>query len=217
LTVDKTAPGTFDIRIDLLSLPLVFGTTAATVPHAVPYLVADPAKVARWGSAIGDAGFRIGVVWQGSTGPMRDDARSLPPELLASLGRIPGIRLIGLQGITGLDVLARLPEGTTIERLGPEIENNPDGITEVAAAMQGLHLLISSDTMAAHLAGALARPVWVGVKRDADWRWLRGRNDSPWYPTMRLFRQQRDGDWITVAAAMASELQNLKEKHTRFE
>jgi ADP-heptose:LPS heptosyltransferase len=94
----------------------------------------------------------------------------------------------------------------TIERLGDRIEANPDGIAEIAAVMQNLDLVITSDTMTAHLAGALGKPVWLALAKDADWRWLRCRPDSPWYPTMRLFRQTVRGDWTLVISALTSAL-----------
>ncbi len=206
-TDDLRAPGTFDLRTDLLSLPLMLGTRLETIPQRIPYVSADAAKVAAWAEVLGRDGFRIGLAWQGSMGPMRDDTRSIPPALFSALAEKPGVRLISLQGINGLEPLAGLPQDLTIERLGTKIESNPDGIAEIAAAMENLDLIITSDTMIAHLAGALGRPVWVGLKRDADWRWLRNRTDSPWYPTMRLFRQERAGDWPAVISAMAARLQ----------
>jgi hypothetical protein len=207
---DWHTPGTFDLRVDLLSLPFMLRTRLDSIPQGIPYVNANAAKVADWAHVLGREGFRIGLAWQGSTGPMRDDARSIPPALFKALAEMPGVRLISLQGVNGLEPLASLPDGMVIERLGPKIESNPDGIAEVAAVMENLDLVIASDTMVAHLAGALGRPVWVGLKRDADWRWLRNRADSPWYPTMRLFRQERAGDWPAVVAAMAVRLQEEK-------
>ncbi len=210
---DLRAPGTFDFRIDLLSLPLMLGTRSETIPQRMPYIAADAVRIAAWAETIGNGGFRIGLAWQGSTGPMRDDTRSIPPALFKALAEKPDVRLISLQGINGLEALAGLPQDLIVERLGPTIESNPDGIAEIAAVMENLDLNITSDTLIAHLAGALGRPVWVGLKRDADWRWLRNRTDTPWYPTMRLFRQGRAGDWPAVVAAMAARLDEETKRH----
>jgi tetratricopeptide (TPR) repeat protein len=199
---DLTAPGDYDLRSDLMSLPRFFRTSLATIPNEVPYLAADAMLAAEWADRIGPQGFRVGIAWQGSTGPKRDDERSLPLPLFAGLAGLPGMRLISIQGVNGLESLDGLPRGMRIERLGARIEANPRGIREIAAIMGSLDLVISSDTMTAHLAGALGRPTFVGLKRSADWRWLRDRDDTPWYPTMRLFRQGSAGDWGPVVAAM---------------
>ena len=206
-TSDLRAAGTFDLRMDLLSLPFMLGTRMDTIPRRIPYVAANADKVAAWAQTLGREGFKIGLAWQGSVGPMRDDARSIPPALFRLLADKPRVRLISLQGINGLEPLANLPQGLVIEQLGAKIESNPDGIAEIAAVIENLDLIISSDTMTAHLAGALGRPVWVGLKRDADWRWLRNRADTPWYPTMRLFRQEQTGDWPAVVSAMAARLE----------
>ena len=105
-----------------------------------------------------------------------------------------------------LDQLENLPDGMTVETLGDKITANPEGVSEIAAAMAALDLVVSSDTAMAHLAGALGRPVWVALSDDPDWRWLFDRPDSPWYPTMRLFRQKERGDWAGVFAEMADAL-----------
>jgi ADP-heptose:LPS heptosyltransferase len=109
--------------------------------------------------------------------------------------------------MVGLDQLEALPEGMKVETLGEEVVNNPDGFREVAAVMANLDLLVMSDTGPTHLAGALGRPVWLALSRHPDWRWLRDRNDSPWYPTMRLFRQKMPGDWPEVFERLASALE----------
>ena len=200
------AVGRFDYQIPLLSLPHVLRTRLDTIPKDVPYLFADPASVAAWRQRIGGDGFRIGIVWQGNPQYRNDRNRSVPLHFYAPLAAIAGVRLISLQAVHGLDQLRHLPEGMTVEELGETITANPDGISEIAAAMANLDLIVSSDTAMAHLAGALARPVWLALGDDADWRWLLERSDSPWYPTMRLFRQAVRGDWAGVFAAMAEAL-----------
>ena len=123
--------------------------------------------------------------------------------------RLPACRLISLQIGYGVEQLADLPAGMRVETLGDDFDAGPDGFVDTAAAMTALDLVVTCDTSVAHLAGALARPTWVALKQDAEWRWLRDRDDSPWYPTMRLFRQTRRGDWSDVFAAMAAELAAL--------
>ena len=187
--------GRFDFQIPLLSLPGVFRTSLETIPNDGPYLFPEPALVAEWRERLGNEGFRIGVVWQGNPNYRNDRHRSVPLSFYEPLARVPGVRLISLQAVHGLDQLARLPPGMTVESLGDKITANPDGISEIAAVMANLDLVVSSDTAMAHLAGALGRPVWVALSSDPDWRWLFDRDDSPWYPTMRLFRQTTLGDW----------------------
>jgi hypothetical protein len=199
-----------DYRISIMSLPAVFGTTLENLPNTVPYIVADPERVARWGRRIGPEGFRVGIVWQGNTRYKRDRDRSIKLAEYAPLGRVPGVRLISLQSAgSGTDQLRAMPDGMRVEELGESITSNPDGFREVAAAMMNLDLLVMSDTGPTHLAGALGRPVWLALSRYPDWRWMRDREDTPWYPTMRLWRQQTAGDWATMFGRMAAELEKL--------
>src|SRR5690606_4747466 len=155
----------------------------------------DPAKVRAWGRAITPDGFRIGVAWQGNPTNTSDLRRSVALAHYAPVAPGPGVRMISVQGVNGLDQVQSLPAGMVAEELGAKVTENPDGISEVAAAIANLDLIVSSDTMTAHLAGATGRPVWVALAYDADWRWLKDRADSPWYPTMRLYRQKTPGDW----------------------
>ncbi|MCR4282694.1 MAG: hypothetical protein NUV72_06680, partial [Bauldia sp.] len=199
----------FDYQISLMSLPFVFGTTLETIPQNVPYLHADPARAEKWRERIGVDGFRVGIAWQGNPTYGRDRDRSIRVGEFAPLTAVNGVRLISLQWSGGAEQLKSLPGGMRVETLGEEIENNPDGFREVAAVMANLDLLIMSDTGPAHLAGALGRPVWVALNDRPDWRWMRQGSASPWYPTMRLFRQKTTGDWPGVFAEMAEELRRL--------
>lgn len=196
----------FDYQASLLSLPAIFGTTAETIPADVPYLQADPARVAKWRARIGGRGFKVGIVWQGNPKYAADRYRSPGIDVFVPLASVPGVRLVSLQAFGAADVLRRLPPGVTVETLGEEIVNNPDGFREVAAAMMALDLLVMSDTGPAHLAGALGRPVWVALRDRPDWRWQRSGAATPWYPTMRLYRQQAPGDWAGVFAAIRADL-----------
>ena len=159
-----------------------------------------------WAERIGAAGFKVGVVWQGNPNPEADRARSFPLAALAPLAGIAGVRLISLQKGYGEEQLAGLPSGMRVESLGPDFDAGSDAFVDTAAAMTQCDLIVTCDTSIAHLAGALARPVWVALKSDAEWRWMRERADSPWYPTMRLFRQSQRGVWSDVVDAMAREL-----------
>jgi tetratricopeptide (TPR) repeat protein len=209
-TADAPSEGQeFDAQIAISSLPYAFGTRLDTIPATVPYLAAEPALRAKWARRIGAAGFKIGVVWQGNPNPEADRARSMPLAELAPLGKVAGVRLISLQKGAGEEQLALLPSSMRVDTLGADFDAGPDAFVDTAAAMAWLDLVVTCDTSIAHLAGALAVPVWVALKSDAEWRWLTGRADSPWYPTMRLFRQSRRGVWGDVFDAMAIEVAAL--------
>jgi tetratricopeptide (TPR) repeat protein len=208
--VAERPPGErFDAQIAVSSLPRAFATRLDSVPAAVPYLAAEPERARKWAAQIGAEGLKVGIVWQGNPNPEADMARSAPLAAFAPLAAIPGVRLIALQVGPGVEQLADLPAGMRVETLGDDFDAGPDGFVDTAAAMGALDLVVTCDTSIAHLAGALARPTWVALKQDAEWRWLRDRDDSPWYPTIRLFRQIRRGVWSDVFAAMAAELRTL--------
>ncbi len=197
----------FDFQCALMSLPRWFGTELHSIPSEVPYLGAEEDLVARWKKKLAGGGFKVGIAWQGAPGAAIDQGRSIPLTEFAPLSRLPGVRLISLQKTHGLDQLAGLPAGTTIETLGEF--DGPDAFVDTAAVMSTLDLIITSDTSIAHLAGALGRPTWVALKHVPDWRWLLDRDDSPWYPTMRLFRQETAGDWKPVFAKIEQELRSV--------
>ncbi|WP_211111710.1 DUF6165 family protein, partial [Azospirillum brasilense] len=204
----------FDAHCPLLSLPRAFRTEFGTIPAPIPYLKAEPDRVEAWArrlpprtvGADGPGGLRVGIVWQGNPQAAVDRGRSVPLAEFAPLARIPGLRLVSLQKNHGLEQLDRLPEGMAVTVLGPGFDDGPHAFRDTAAVMMGLDLIVTTDTAVAHLAGALGRPVWLALKAVPDWRWLMGREDCPWYPTMRLFRQTRPGDWRPVVARMAGEL-----------
>jgi tetratricopeptide (TPR) repeat protein len=199
----------FDYQCALMSLPERFGTTIASLPDQVPYLFAEPELVQKWRMHIGDGPFRIGICWQGNPAGQIDKGRSIPLVHFESIGSIPGVRLISLQRSHGLEQLTQLPARIQVETLGL-FDTGSDAFIDTAAIMHNLDLVVSSDTSVAHLAGALGRPIWVALKRTPDWRWMLKRSDSPWYPSMRLFRQKRRGDWVGVFAEIADALQKLR-------
>lgn len=195
-----------DFELPLMSVPFALGTTETTIPTNVPYLVADTERAAVWRSRLPQDGFRIGIAWRGRPNVPIDRGRSFPLRCLAALARLPGVRLISLQKDHGLEEVHTLPSGMIVEMLGPEFDAGPGGFVDAAAVMMRLDLVISVDTSLAHLAGALGRPVWIALQRVPDWRWLLEREDTPWYPTARLFRQRAAGEWDEVFERMAAEL-----------
>ncbi len=178
----------------LLHLPAVFGIRPGTIPAQIPYLFADPARVRDWElllrtSRRASTQLRVGIAWRGGPDHWNDRHRSLNPSLLNAFQDVPSTAFFSLQkgyreGCDGLD-FTPLPRDLT-------------DFADTAALMMHLDLVISVDTSVAHLAGALGRPAWVLLPYAPDWRWLLGRNDSPWYPGMRLFRQPRRGEWRPV-------------------
>ncbi|HET6609069.1 MAG TPA: tetratricopeptide repeat protein [Rhodopila sp.] len=183
---DRLPP--FDAHCPLMSLPLAFGTTAETIPASVPYLHADPDRIAAWQARLGAGGLRVGVCWQGSALSVEMD-RAFPAALLLGLQR-PGMRLVSLQtGPAAADLASR------IEEVGVETPNGPLSFEETAALVMALDLVITCDTAMAHLAGALGKPAWVLLRHMPEWRWGLTGDRTPWYPTLRLFRQAAPGDW----------------------
>lgn len=209
LLATSPQPGPDTVEVPLSMIPLRVGATADRIPGPVPYLFAEPERVERWRARIGSAGFTVGICWQGNPNYPGDRGRSPPLAALAPLAGLPGIRLISLQTHHGLDQLARLPSGMRVETLGDDYAAGADDFLDAAAVMSAVDLVVTSDTATAHLAGALGRPVWVLLRRIPDWRWLLDRPDSPWYPSMRLYRQARDGDWRDPVERAARDLQAL--------
>jgi tetratricopeptide (TPR) repeat protein len=196
----------FAYHAPLLSLPAILGTTLDTTPAEVPYVRADPHLVEHWRRELAQVhGFRVGIAWQGNPKHPWDRHRSIPLACFEPLARIQGVRLISLQRGPGTEQLAALHGRFPVLTLDAKMDEN-GAFLDTAAVMQGLDLIVTSDTAIPHLAGALARPVWMALSFTPDWRWLRDREDSPWYPTLRLFRQGRLGDWKGVMDRMAQEL-----------
>ncbi len=196
----------FDFQCALMSLPHRLQTT--DLRAETPYLTAEPALVAQWQNRIGAYGFKIGLCWQGNPKGKIDLGRSIPLLNYAPLASVPNVRLISLQRTHGLDQLQRLPAGMTIETLG-EFDTGDDAFIDTTAIMHAVDLIITSDTAIPHLAGALGRPAWVALKHVPDWRWMLERSDSPWYRSLKLFRQPAPGDWDSVTTAMAEALEGL--------
>jgi hypothetical protein len=188
----ETALPEFHFQVPLMDLPGVFHTTLATVPTNVPYLRAEPELVKRWGQEVdGVPGYKVGIVWQGSQSFQYDGDRSVALAQFEPLARMPGVHLFSFQVGPGAEQLkhASFPIVDLSSRF------DPGCFRDAAAAMMTMDLVISIDSAPAHLAGGLGVPVWVLVPSSHDFRWMLDREDSPWYPTMRLFRQRVRREW----------------------
>jgi tetratricopeptide (TPR) repeat protein len=191
-----------DLCCPMLSLPLAFGTTLATIPNRVPYIVAAPERIAKWRELMPTGKARVGLVWAGNRGHHNNRNRSIALERLLPLLAVPGIDWVALQTEIGG------PDRAVLDA-HPDITNLGDGLVDfgdTAAVMAALDLVVSVDTAAAHLAGAMAKRVWILQPFSPDWRWLIDRRDSPWYPTAKLFRQPAPGDWSSVISEVVREL-----------
>lgn len=210
--VARVEPGAtwFDVHVPLMNLPTIFGTTPATVPAPIPYLAADPSRVARWRSRLAEApGFLVGVAWQGNPANSIDRDRSFPLSLLEPLARVAGIRLVSLQKGPGAAQIGGCDVRFPLVDFGDALDAEPGAFLDTAAIMASLDLVVSADTATAHLAGALGVPVWVPLSFAADWRWGLDGETSTWYPSARLFRQGRRGEWGPVFERMAGALAGL--------
>ncbi|MBL9080879.1 MAG: tetratricopeptide repeat protein [Planctomycetales bacterium] len=196
----------FDVHAPLLSLPGAFKTNADTIPAPIPYLAAKPELLERWRESLAKfPGFRVAVAWQGNPQYRGDRMRSPPLDHFEELAKIAGVTLISIQAKHGLDQLGKVAERFQVHTL-PGLDESGGAFMDTAAVMRSVDLVIASDSALVHLAGALGVPVWVPLPLAADWRWFRAREDSPWYPTMRLFRQTRTGEWSDVFRRLADAL-----------
>lgn len=198
-----------DVQIPLLSLPYALGTVDAPEPH----LFADPALVRSWGDRLrGETGFKVGIAWQGDAGFRYDRARSIPLAAFAPLAQVAGVRLVSLQKHAGAEQIAANAGRVPLVQFTDELDEPHGGkaraFADTAAIMKNLDLVVTSDSVIAHLAGGLGVPVWTAVQLGPEWRWQLGRDDSPWYPTMRLFRQTTNGDWSGVFERIALALKD---------
>ena len=197
----------YDVQVPLISLPGILGTRLETIPATVPYLAADARLIKHWRGVLRRVdGLKVGIIWQGNPAYMFDRLRSVPLVEFAPLAAVPGVRLIGLQKGTGSEQLAALDGRFEVLDLAGSLDVESGPFMDTAAVMCNLDLIVTSDTAAAHLAGGLGLRTWLATSATPEWRWMRDRQDSPWYPTMKLFRQATPGDWSGVFAAMQSEL-----------
>ncbi len=176
----------------------------------MPYLHAEPRLLKHWRTKLrAYQGLKVGIVWQGNTSYTFDHLRSIPLAEYAPLAQVPGVQLFSLQKNAGVEQIESVASRFTVIDLGSTLDVEGGAFMETAAVMCNLDLVITSDTAAAHLAGGLGVRTWLAVPAAPEWRWMQTRRDSPWYPSMRLFRQPRVGDWGSVFAAMQAELAEL--------
>jgi hypothetical protein len=210
----------FDCHCPLLTLPLAFATRVATIPGATPYLFAETETVQRFHARIKNASseaptLKVGLVWAGGNRPhvpelrKNDARRSLALEQLAPIIEVPGVQFFSLQKGPAAQQLQPMRERHEASRHIIDWTDELNDFADTAALVANLDLVISVDTSTAHLAGAMAKPVWILNRLDTCWRWMLERNDSPWYPSARLFRQPTLGDWTSVIGAVRHTLAEL--------
>jgi tetratricopeptide (TPR) repeat protein len=200
----------YDVQASLLSLPAILRTTSETIPASVPYVLPDDRLVEQWRQELNAVpGFRVGISWQGSREHKKDRFRSMPLYEFEPLAGVAGVRLISLQKGAGTEQLAALGGRFAMVDWSSQLDEASAAFMDTAALMKVLDLVIVSDSANAHLAGALEVPVWVVLPFAPDWRWQLDREDSPWYPTMRLFRPRERGKWGEVFQRIAGELKKL--------
>jgi hypothetical protein len=214
-----------DFYVPLMSLPGIFKTTLETIPDGIPYIFASNKKIKLWQNRINKHRFNVGIVWAGNPTAKYEqaglsglehvnlawagnpshkiaDSRSNRLECFKPLAEIEGVQLYGLQKGAASGQAEELSNSINVINLGEEFED----FSDTAGVIENLDLIITVDTSVAHLVGAMGKSVWVLIPYVPDWRWMLDREDSPWYPTMRLFRQQRKGDWDHVFERVANEL-----------
>ncbi|WP_215844499.1 tetratricopeptide repeat protein [Acidithiobacillus montserratensis] len=202
--LENTEIPSFDVFAPIMSLPHLCGTTVSTIPNQAPYLTVDEQWIAQWAPKLPAKGLRVGVVWASNPLARNGQERSLPLVKLAPLANIVGLHLVSLQ--KGESAEAQIEDvNFPLLPLGTEIVDFAD----TAAIISQLDLVLTVDTAVAHLSGALNVPTWVILSHDGDWRWLRKRSDSPWYPSIHLFRQPAPGDWDGLLLEVLSALNSL--------
>jgi tetratricopeptide (TPR) repeat protein len=192
-----------DYQIPLLSVARLLGIR----PNQPAYLFAPEDRLDSWKARVAQIpGVKIGIAWQGEANFKYDWLRSIPLSEFAPLAQLPGYSLVSLQKYNGVDQIATNRQSVPVVELNPEIDKGEGAFLDTAAVMMHLDLVVTSDTAIAHLAGGLGVPVWLATQYAPDWRWMKDREDSPWYPTMRLFRQTRIEQWGDVFQRMAAAL-----------
>ncbi len=198
----------FDVHAPLLSLPAILGTTLATVPADVPYVFAREDLVEDWRRELEQVpGFKVGIVWQGNPSYKADRYRSIPLKEFGALAAVDGVQLVSLQKGHGTEQLRQVD--FPVVDLGPRLDESTGPFLDTAAVIKDLDLVVSIESAIGHLAGALGARVWLALSACAHFVWLLGRDDSPWYPAARLFRQEKFGDWGPVFRRMAEALAGL--------
>jgi tetratricopeptide (TPR) repeat protein len=197
----------FDLQCPLLNLPLAFHTTLDNIPSKVPYISVNSILIENWKDKIkqDNSKLKVGLVWQGNPKHKNDRNRSIPFAKFLPFAEFPDVTFYSLQKGKGSEQAKNPPLGMKFVDLTEEMH----AFSDTAAFIENLDVTISVDTSVVHLAGALGKPIWTLLPFAPDWRWMLNREDSPWYPTMRLFRQPSPGDWDSVVKKVAGELQKL--------
>ncbi len=203
----------FDYHVSLMDLPKIFATTLETIPAEVPYIHACPTKAEYWRKKLANTDLKVGIVWAGSSMHGKDRYRSCTLKCFAPLTKIEGVRLYGLQKGEAAAQAEEVANEMAITNLGTEFED----FSDTAAVIENLDIVISVDTAVLHLAGAMGKPVWALLSFSPDWRWMLNRRDSPWYPTMKLFRQKERCQWQPVFQRVAEELRTMAAKSQKPE
>ena len=206
LSTTDADEGQIDFEAPLMSLPHLFKTHLKTIPSMNPYLYANHGRTKTWGERLHTDRFKIGICWQGSKSKI-DIGRSFPLSLFEGISKAPNVELISLHKGEGEHQIKDISFDLTT--LGADFDADQDAFLDTAAVMMNCDLIITSDTAIAHLAGALGCQTWVALKHVPDWRWMLDRSDSPWYPTMTLYRQKNPGDWACVFEAINRNLRIL--------
>jgi len=199
-----------DLRCELMSLPFLFNTDLSSIPPCIALQPPLPRKP--WFANANGKSLTVGICWQGNPARDIDHGRSIPLIEFHPLSQIPGVRLVSLQKLHGLEQLRSLPSDMPVETFGSDFDAGADAFVDTAAVMAELDLIVTSDTAVAHLAATLGRPTWVALKFVPEWRWMLERNDSPWYPTVRLFRQRELYRWTPVFEEIAGALAEIVER-----
>jgi len=200
----------FDLYAPIMDLPGNFNTTLETIPSRVPYIFADPVKVRHWRNQLAGPDFKVGIVWSGSSGKGGKHLRNCELADFARLASIDGIKLYSLQKGQAAEQLEQLRNEFPVVNLGRHFND----FSDTAAAIENLDLIISVDTSVLHLAGAMGKSTWALQHFSPDWRWMLDRDDSPWYPTMKLFRQKELNHWENVFSSVEEQLRTLLTKQT---
>lgn len=201
----------YDYQIPMLNLPAIFKTTLETIPQNIPYLGAMPALEKEWREYLEkDTNFKIGICWFGDAA--HGQTKFMPLKDFAPLFHLENTSFYSLQKITGLDQLKDLPDDVTLHIFGSNFDKTFGSFMDTAAVIKSLDLVITADTSVAHLAGGLGVPTWIILPFPAEWRWLMHRQDSPWYPTARLFRQKKINDWQPVVKKLKKALREIIQK-----
>ena len=201
-------PPEFDAQASLMSLPGILGTTIDTIPASPNYLSAEPSLVSHWRKILGDkTGIKVGFAWQGNPDYAGDRFRSLDLSLFEGIAKSENTRLISLQVGQGTKQIASCSFRDRIEDYCDYMDTGRDGFIDTAAAIANLDVVLSCDSSIAHLSGALGKETWILLNRDAEWRWFVDRDESPWYPSVRLFRQAQLGYWEQVIEQVSKALE----------